>query len=72
MRGRGETTERYRNQWEHPERLVGGFDQMYAHLILQADSLQPFLYPRVQITDDGLIWGFDHEVLLASRTDGFI
>lgn len=45
---------------------------MYAHLILQADSLQPFLYPCVQITDDGLIWGFDHEVLLASRTDGFI
>lgn len=42
VRGRVETTEWYRNQSEHLERLVGRFDQMYAHLILQARSLQAF------------------------------
>ncbi len=42
VRGCIATAQGYRNQSEHLEGLVGGFDQMYAHLILQPWSLQGF------------------------------
>lgn len=49
-----------------------GFDQMYVHLILQPESLQAFLYPQLQITDDGLMQWFDHVVLFAPYAYGYI
>lgn len=65
MRDRIDAAERYMNQSEHPQRLVGGgFDQMYVHLVLQPESLQAFC-TLVQIIDDGLTEAFDHEVLSA-------